>query len=455
MKKYVLIGVLGLVISWVAAYFGIKYNFAASSNVLNYVPNEFGQVFYLSVNKDLQDLLNDPSTNFLTWEYKDILLQIDQVAAYQNISWTNASSFIVAKVKKDFNFDKAAKIGFIQTWENYTYKDLGGWIYVYWEKKEVEYISNYKWWKIWDNKEIDWYINDITSNKYNVALFSKIDSSEFQFQNDVFSKYLKDMKYGAFVSHIGKEKNLGEINIIFNKDLEFLKDYSFSNALSEYVVKDTTFFLQLGNVVKMLWITNEQFMWFLGTMPIWQMMSKEDKDKLYNIFNWNIAAVIWSSDNILGVWAGLVFQSTDIYDLAQKYYPFLKDYVMAMPYFSGNTTEVAEKDKLWFQLKFPFMWWNINWNILLTKEKNAILNIFDLNFNKKSDWVELPHQDKSILNFYINFGKVIELYTKFAGTMWWSDLELIQKINYFKDKNLRWTLLLNGNTATLKFNLTK
>jgi len=50
------------------------------------------------------------------------------------------------------------------------------------------------------------------------------------------------------------------------------------------------------------------------------------------------------------------------------------------------------------------------------KDNNAMLSVFNANLKKsdKSSNKDLIFDDKTVTNFYVNFGKIIELYKRYS-----------------------------------------
>lgn len=459
MKKYIYFGIGWLFVSVLAWFFILKFNVFFSNSLLTYIPKDFWQVFYLSVDENIESLVEDVSALWISWEYKDVLLQTNQIAAYQYISWDEILSFVLAKVKKDFDVNKAFSAGLLQTGDNYEYKELKKGVFVYWDKKSVEFISNYNGPKLDTNHDLNKYITLFSSKKNNIWFLSKIDTSSLSNTwNDLVSQYAWYLKYSVFVWTLWKEKSSWQFDILFNKELSLSKDYIFSNALAPYFNTWDLLFLQFGNITKLLWITKENLSMLLNNFATaqWIALPQDDITKLVDIFNWNVALKLWEASNVLWLWAWLIFENPAIYSVVYKYFPYLKTLISYNPMISWYVTELNETNKFWYKVRLPYMWSAIWWDVTLEqKDNNAMLSVFNANLKKtdKKDNKDLIFDDKTVTNFYVNFGKIIELYKRYSLLLWQESVIDDKYIWYFANKSLNWNVSIDANKLILKFNL--
>lgn len=441
-KKYILLWIVGLFLTiWIWVY--IFERNSSSKEFLDYIPSNFDQVFYVDFDQDLKNLVTELPNDKMPDDFKNVLFKINRAAVYQYLTWEKIISFMIVNVKDDFDVKAAIKAWLMNTGADYKYENIADNTYIYWNDLALSFFK--KWWysNLSENQDIKDYVSSIKDWKYNVFLSSNTNSLGWTWST--FSEYLKYLKYTVIASHVGKDDTYWLVDVLFTKDLEFAKTYSFEDTLSKFWNTNDLFFVQMWNLMQLIWSSKETISttlmaWVQQTFPDYNnILLQDDYNKLVDSFDGNISINVWEADNLLWLWVNVVFEKSWLYDVLYKFYPYIKEMVSKDVY-SGSVSTFEETNKFWFNVVLPYLTWKIDWKVYLEKKwDNAVLSIFQPKEYTDGWLIKFDSSKNTVLEFYVNAWKVINTLNKFSLLLGqWSDLT--KNMEMLSDKKFHWTV---------------
>lgn len=487
MKKYLLIWWVWLLLTWILAYFllsqdrfGFVSEWSKISNitskvidvfnlseswVLNYIPKDFTQVIYISLDDRIQWLVTK------TLEQKtipsDIRAMLWKTSKIREI-WAVQSGnvwYALVTAKDDVSPQDLIKeleaVAFFGTWLwdiEYRWEILNWRIFVYGSDESRNYIKNYSWETIAQNSDLKNYVSDVESWKINVAVFVKSDAKNVDLWSDYLSQYVWYMNYWVVVWSVSKDLIEWEGSVIYDKEFTIWKGYKFDPTLSKHFSDDNYIYIELWSILKLFGVDTTKvkpiLLDIISNTHYGDIMSDEQLNKIIGVFEWNVWLKIWESSNMLGIWWELIFEKEEMFDILHTYFPILKQLITEAKITTWTILEIDEVNKYWFSVWIPYYSTEFVWDIYMIKQwGDAILSILWINPTEK--WVTKEfHDDKTIFRLWMNFGKLMEWYKKIAlMTQLPDDEEFINSMSFFTDKILQAYLTLWPTKISLKFKI--
>lgn len=454
-KKYLFFSIFGLIITWVLGYFLLNSRiFSQQQNVLSYLPVEFDQVIYLEADNDLRNLLLNSYSQQIPDSTKTLLSWIDEISVYQYLTWWKTIEFFLVSLNDNFDLDKFLEQNpdFQTQW--YVHNVVSDNIIIYWSQESVDFFENYKWSKLTSADKIKPFIDWATWKQYNFLYITIPDKEQIKANFWMFQNYVDKLQYWIFASHVWEDNNYWEIDVIFDDQLKLWENIDFQSKLSKYIDSNTIFFMEIGNLIKDFGISKSQIsLWLSAFLNLYfpDMFLQSDYDKVVDAFDGNIAVDIAKADNMLWVGATIIFENQELYDVVNKFFPYLQQTLSSLWWFEVKTFE--SDNVFWFNLQLPDIYWTwtMQWDISFEKKNdNFILNVLWVNSSNIWDNFGLNYSKKTILTFYMDFSVLAELLNRYS-LFFWNVSDFTNELGSFKDKKLYWDLVLDNDRFVFKF----
>ncbi len=430
-------------------------NISGKSGILTKMPKNFSQVAYMKFDTETVDLINATKSEDMTWDMKELLSSIKEFGAFEmeDPNGMNPVSFMIAKVDSNFDMNKAIKLGLVNTWADYIYKNLDSDTIIYWTKKWVEYFENYTWETIDKVEKLKTKLDDINDGKYNFAIFTKPDTSNMW---GSVQQYLQNIEYGSMLVNLSRQRTYGELGVLFSGNLPFGQDYKFDPKLGNYLNDSSILFAEVGNLLPIFELNKEKLTQLLTSYAeanpaMWAMLLKTDYEKIANTLDWNMAISLTQAANSYGIWLAVIFEKWDIFDVVNKLFPLAKWAIQSEMWSWAKVNFIEQSNKIWFTTTIPAPMWEMESEVSLLKTSNnqAIVQILWPNIN---NWwsIKLNSNSKTVLNFFIDSGKIAELLKKYSAIN--PNLSIDEKtLEYYKNTRVYGQITLEQDKVLLTF----
>lgn len=454
-KKYLIVGISWLILTILWWFFLLKKNdiFWTKNSIFEYVPKNFDQIFYFSMQDDnVKDFFNSTTTWNITTEMKQYLFQTKEVLVFQ---WNNEEkpfSFALLRLKDSFDYESFKNSSFFGSWLDYDVLSLWNDLYLYSEKQTIDIYKNLNFEPITSISLLNPYLDKLINKKSNiwfVADISWIDST----LNNVswISQYTKFLKYNVVLSKISKDNLDGSINILFDKNLDNFINYNYASKFSQYAVKDNFVYFEIGSIFNMLWINESVILNQLKIATQNSFFTNDDLVKIVNLFKWNIAFIIGQWDNPYWVWWELIVESKDLYSLWSKYLPYLKEMIWLHSEI-GSIQLLEEENSISVIVPQMLSWAIINWKIQLSLQwDNSHLSLLSPTYSAKDSNFDLIYNEKSLFHFYLNIWLLIEKLKTYSLFLWPEFSNSLEQFEYFEWKSIYWDLKVEPNSVIFTF----
>lgn len=353
---WILAGVAILWWLWYSLY--QKWIFVTNSTpeIMKFVPNQFDQFVYFSVDDQLVEyLIKNGSLAMSGEDFKTIAKTIDSMVMYQYLSGDVPYSLLFVKDNWGFSLENAQKLGLIPDAEWYSSKNISKDIIVYGDASSMNFFDNYKDIPVYDNKDLHAYFKDFWS--HNVGFVSTPLKSVGN--NPLIAQFANTLKYTQVKSTIG-EKLSWVLRMQFDSDVLPTIVSDFSPNLMASASSESSIVLEFKKLLELFSVQKSQFS-TLASLWLWQvspevstLLTSKDFESLYDVLNGNIMFEMKPSPSMIWMSAKLVFSTPGIYSIVDKLSPVLA-WLFSNIVGTGNVTVDKKENKLSFNMISPLL----------------------------------------------------------------------------------------------------
>lgn len=454
-KKYLIVWISWLILTVFWWFFLLKTTniFSDKNSIFDYVPQNFEQIFYFSMQDDnVKDFFNSTTTWNITTEMKQYLFQTKEVLVFQ---WKNGDtplSFALLRLKDSFDYESFKSSSFFGSWLDYDVLSLWGDLYLYSEKQTIDQYKNLQFEPISSVDLLKPYIEKLNNNQSNIWFVADISWIESTLNSiSWISEYMKHLKYNVVLSNISNENLDGSINILFDKSLDKFDNYNYNSKFSEFAVKDNYMYFEVWSLFDMLWIDEDIISNQLKIASRNSFFTNEDLVKVVNIFKWNIAIILTQADNPHWIWWELLVEWTDLYWLWSKYLPYIKEMIWLNSW-TWWVQILEEENSIALVVPQLLSWAILNWTIQLSQKwQNSHLELLSPKYSSVDSDFNLIYNEKSLFHFYLNIWLIIEKMKKYSLFLWPDFSNSLDQLKYFEWKSIYWDLKVDNNKVVFTF----
>lgn len=330
----------------------------SAPEIMSFVPNQFDQFVYFSVDDDLLDYLVENWSVAVSGEdFRSLAETIDTIVMYQYATGDIAYSVLFVKDNGGFTIEKAQQLWLIPEATGYSSASLGGNIIAYGDEASLGFLKDFQGLKVSQNQDLKTYFKNFWS--HNVG-FVSTPLQSWLGANPLVAQFANKLKYTQVMSKIGK-KISGTLRLQFDGDvLPEIKE-TFSSSLLSTASSDSSLAFEFHNLLSLFSLQKSQFSSLAGmglnqvSPEVGWLLTTADYESLYDIFNGQIMFAMKPSPSMIGMSAKLVFSTPWLLPLVDKLSPVLGGLISNVVG-SGNVSVEKSSGSVNFKIVSPVLW---------------------------------------------------------------------------------------------------
>lgn len=419
MKKYIVTGLVGLVVVTTGAY--VMYNqwnlyldFVPGGGVLtewsddirSYLPAEADQVLYFDVSPEFLawiDTLSQQTGD--TAPLSQSLQEVDELIAAQYMTGDQAYSRLLVKGTNEFDISMLIDSAIVPVSEEFTSKQLADQLWIYGPASSLDYHQGWDGDDITMIPEVEGYLDTFGDEWANLGFFSRpvIYSPE---AGPMVQQFADKLEWTFAMSYVSIEEKWWRMILEFEEGVVPSPMADFTPILSTYASSDSLLYLEVNNL---LWLAGVDEQQFLSLVPLLigqqypavsAMLSSEDYARLYELLTDNIGIVLTPSSSSLGVSLHILFADQAGFDLLGKLGPVWKQ-LAGSTVWAENLEEQVEEDRIAYQVEaLPMFGGEGGESLLQIVREDAVTRLSLLgDLPSVANPISLSYDDQTVVTF--------------------------------------------------------
>lgn len=333
MKKNTIILIVWLLfilwILWYAFWWkSVVPNFVWWSWLWSILPSWYDQLMFMKVDDDLRWVATQSNTLMDADSFSSMIDTIDELVMYQIFVDETPYNLIFIKWNNWFTIDQIEALWSLAWDENYDYRELWAWYWVYWEKsaltwydaKSWDRISQDAWWKALSN--------ELRKIWWNAWFLSKPVIEDWNF---LVSQFADKLEYTYFVSNVSQNNPSGKLVLQLWEDTLSWPISWIDPKLLQSLWGEQIFYIEAQDLLSLFSVQKSQLETVLPLVlgqwwaAQWIAFDNTDVSILLDALEKNIA-IVWMPSQIspLQVSLHLVFEDANAYTTLRKLWPLLQ-----------------------------------------------------------------------------------------------------------------------------------
>ncbi|UFX82700.1 hypothetical protein HLG78_00925 [Candidatus Absconditicoccus praedator] len=457
-KKYIIIGLVGIFLTIGFGFFlmNLHGDDYSESALIEHIPGQLGQVFYMSVDDRIESLL-ELTDGQEAEEMIGVLDGINELAVFQEGDGVDAISFILVDVDRGFDIQQVEEIGFLME-EGYDFQQIEGGVYVYGNQESISFFEDYDGKNLEELERTKNYVSTLgKENNFGVLSAADADRMQQPTEQQLFQNYIDILEYSLVVGNISSQGGEGQISALFSKDLGVSDNISFQPEILENKKEGALAHIEIGSLFEFLGIdadevaANVGLTGGMGMVGQPEMFSDEQIADIIRGLDNNISISLGQTSAGFGVGGEIIIDGIEFFDAVEG---AMGDDIEQLVQQLGIGQDVD-----YYETENGFgvdvtitqgMPMPISGSIEFEgKDGKTHINIFDPTIN--GDLLDMKYTENSLLTYYINLEDIVGLLRGFAVTQMFGIDD--SQLDMLEDKKVYGSFDIHSDEAIFNFKM--
>lgn len=390
-------------------------------NLMEQVPRAFDQFIYIKSDDNLKKILHASWQHFLSWDFQDLVEEIDEALVWKYTTGTDAYDLLFLKWVQ-IDMEQLQQSGLINASSGYESRKIDENTWVYGARNTLHWYDDQQW-NILDNIFVKTYRDAFHTGKYNLWFVSKPTQIAWF---PLLGQFSQKLQYTAVMTRLSDIHTQGTLFLQFVDGVVHDVNTPFVPLFEKNRDDTNLLFAEFHDLVWFFNIPKDEFMMLVPALlgqnggVYSNLLSTEDYENMYESFHQNLwITVDIDPESILWWDVSLFFQNKNILNVLKKLAPFWKQTLLSFT--STGTVDMHEEEKKIVYRVSLSTWSNDQtMQLLLAEQADGIL--VRLSHVWEETWIfswddqktPLMYDQNTVISFVFN-GDVVQQF----GQQWW------------------------------------